>query len=85
MADSRIVPFYLKYDEDLKYEYERSNSLLCMLAKDANEMANGVDPTRDVRKELLISIWRLQISRQPKSAHFMPSKYSPWLEMQSFS
>ena len=41
--------------------------------------------TRDVRNELLISIWRLQISSQPKSTHFMPSKYSPWLEMQSFS
>ena len=41
--------------------------------------------TRDVRNELLISIWRLQISSLPKSTHFMPSKYSPWLEMQSFS
>ena len=41
--------------------------------------------TRDVRNELLISIWRLQISSKPKSTHFMPSKYSPWLEMQSFS
>ena len=28
--------------------------------------------TRDVRKELLISISRLQISSKPKSAHFMP-------------
>ena len=41
--------------------------------------------TRDVQNELLISIWRLQISSQPKSTHFMPSKYSPWQEMQSFS
>ena len=41
--------------------------------------------TRDVRKELLISIWRPQISSKPKSVHFMPSKNSPWLEMQSFS
>ena len=41
--------------------------------------------TRDVRKELLISIWRLQISSKPKSAHSMPSKNSPWLEMQSFN
>ena len=28
--------------------------------------------TRDVRKELLISIWRLQISSKPKRAHSMP-------------
>ena len=41
--------------------------------------------TSDVRNELLISIWRLQISSEPKSTHFMPSKYSPWLEMKSFS
>ena len=41
--------------------------------------------TRDVRNELLISIWRLQISSKPKSTRFMPSKFSPWLEMQSFS
>ena len=41
--------------------------------------------TRDVRKELPISIWRLQISSNPKSAHSMPSKNSPWLEMQSFN
>ena len=41
--------------------------------------------TRDVRKELLISIWRLQISSKPKSAHFMPSKNSLWLEMQCFN
>ena len=41
--------------------------------------------TRDVRKELLISIWRLQILSKPKSAHSMPSKTSPWLELQSFN
>ena len=34
--------------------------------------------TRDVRNELLISICKFH-------THFMPSKYSPWLEMQSFS
>ena len=39
--------------------------------------------TRDVRKELLISTWRRQISSKPKSAHSMPSKNSSWLEMQS--
>ena len=39
----------------------------------------------DVRKELLISIWRLQISSKPKSAHSMPSENSPLLEMQSFN
>ena len=49
---------------------------------DSNEYTQH---TRDVRNELLISIWRLQISSKPKSTHFMPSKYSPWLEMQSFS
>ena len=42
-------------------------------------------PMRDVRKELLISIWRLQILSKFKSAHSMPSKNSPWLEMQSFN
>ena len=45
----------------------------------------SIQLTRDVQKELLISIWRLQISSKPKSAHSMPSKNSPWLEMQSFN
>ena len=45
----------------------------------------GLYYTRDVRKELLISIWGLQISSKPKSAHSMPSKDSPWLEMQRFN
>ena len=79
----RFSKFYFQVHRTLQFAVctveIRKPIVLCL------EVKMTMYALRDVRNELLISIWRLQISSLPKSTHFMPSKYCSWLEMQSFS